>query len=111
MTLYAQLNVLKSIMFWDMTPGSPLSVNRRFGGTYHLHFQGRRNKFSKKPARKQVARTTRRHIPEHDTLHNHRCEKPQILQIERIVFVLNMFERNRRHIRIAFTEVCLMIFM
>jgi hypothetical protein len=28
--------------------GSPLSVNRRFGGTYCLYLQGRRNKFSKK---------------------------------------------------------------
>jgi hypothetical protein len=27
----------KSIIFWDMTPCSPLSVNRRFGATYRLH--------------------------------------------------------------------------
>jgi hypothetical protein len=39
-----------------MTPCSPLSVNRRFEGTYRLHLQGQRNKFSKKPASKQVAR-------------------------------------------------------
>jgi hypothetical protein len=38
-----------------MTPCSPLKVSRRFGGTYHLHLQGLRNKFSKKPASKQVA--------------------------------------------------------
>jgi hypothetical protein len=38
-----------------MTPCSPLSVNRRLGGTYRLHLQGRRNKFSKKKiASKQV---------------------------------------------------------
>jgi hypothetical protein len=67
--------VMKSIIVWDMTPYSPLNVNRRFGGTYRLYLQGRRNKFSKKPASKQVAtsvdttRTTRRHIPENDTLH------------------------------------------
>jgi hypothetical protein len=88
--------VMKSIVFWDMTPCSPLSVNRRFGRTYRSHLQGRRNKFNKKPASKQVAsyllvscwtyffdpedggdmflrnvgwqRTTRRHIPEYDTL-------------------------------------------
>jgi hypothetical protein len=92
--------VMKSIIFWDMTPCSPLSVNRRFRGTYRLHLQGRRNKFSKKPASKQNAChllslwfhaefislslkmkaicssetsgdtqwTTRRHIPEDDTL-------------------------------------------
>jgi hypothetical protein len=46
--------VMKSIIFWDMTPCSPLSFNRRFGGTYILHLQGRINRFSK-PATKQVA--------------------------------------------------------
>jgi hypothetical protein len=95
--------VLKSIIFWDMTPCSPLGFNRRFGGTYRLHLQGQRNRFSK-PASKhvesrafcwfaepisstlkmeaicssetsvQTQRTTRRHIPEDYTLHNHRCE-------------------------------------
>jgi hypothetical protein len=45
---------MKSIIFWDMTPCSPLSVNRRFGGAYHLHLQCRRNKFSQKPSSKQV---------------------------------------------------------
>jgi hypothetical protein len=38
---------MESIFFWDMTPCSPLSFNRRFGGTYRLHLQGRRNMFSK----------------------------------------------------------------
>jgi hypothetical protein len=46
---------MKSIIFWDTTPCSPLSANRRFGGTHRLHLQGRRNKFSKKPASKKVA--------------------------------------------------------
>jgi hypothetical protein len=47
--------VMKSIIFWDMTLCSPLSFNRRFGETYRLHLQGRRNKFSKKKtANKQV---------------------------------------------------------
>jgi hypothetical protein len=32
---------------WNMTPCSPLSFNRRFGGTCRLHLQGGRNKFSK----------------------------------------------------------------
>jgi hypothetical protein len=27
-------------VFWDMTPCSPLKINRHFGGTYHLHLQG-----------------------------------------------------------------------
>jgi hypothetical protein len=29
--------VVKSSIFWDITPCSPLSVNRRFGGTCRLH--------------------------------------------------------------------------
>jgi hypothetical protein len=28
--------VMKSTILWDITPCSPLSVNRRFGGTYRL---------------------------------------------------------------------------
>jgi hypothetical protein len=31
--------VMKSIIFWNITPCSPLRVNRRFGGTYRLHLQ------------------------------------------------------------------------
>jgi hypothetical protein len=70
--------------------------DRRFGGTYRLHLQGRRNNFSFPPvyllvlaeiisstlkleaicsSETSVAtqQTTRRHIPEDDILHNHRC--------------------------------------
>jgi hypothetical protein len=34
--------VTKSSVFWDITPCSPLKINRRFGRTCHLHLQGRR---------------------------------------------------------------------
>jgi hypothetical protein len=66
---------MKSIIFWDVTPCSLLRCNRRFGGIYLLHLQGRK-KFQQGPAETSVAsqRTTRRHDPEDDTLHNHRCE-------------------------------------
>jgi hypothetical protein len=47
--------VLKSTIVWDITPWSPLRVNRRFRGTYRLHLQSRKNKLSKKPAWEQVA--------------------------------------------------------
>jgi hypothetical protein len=33
---------VKSTVFWDIKPCGPLKVNRCFGGTYRLHFQGRR---------------------------------------------------------------------
>jgi hypothetical protein len=35
-------SVMKSAIFLDIMPCSPLKVNRRFGGTYRLHLQGRR---------------------------------------------------------------------
>jgi hypothetical protein len=34
--------VMKSTILWDITPGSPLKVNRRFGGTYRIHLQVRK---------------------------------------------------------------------
>jgi hypothetical protein len=34
--------VMKSTIFRDITPCSPLKVNRRFGGTYRLNLQGLR---------------------------------------------------------------------
>jgi hypothetical protein len=34
------INVIKSTIFWDITPCSPLKVNRRFGETSCLHLQG-----------------------------------------------------------------------
>jgi hypothetical protein len=34
--------VKKSTIFCDIMQYSPLSVNRRFGGTYRLHLQGRK---------------------------------------------------------------------
>jgi hypothetical protein len=33
---------MRSSVFWDITPCSPLNVNRRFGRTCRLHLQGRR---------------------------------------------------------------------
>jgi hypothetical protein len=35
-----QVCLFKSTIFWDITPGSPLKVDWRFGGTCHLHLQG-----------------------------------------------------------------------
>jgi hypothetical protein len=62
--------VMKSILFWDMMTCSLLSSNRRCGGTYRLHLQGR-YVFSETSVATQ--QTTRRHIPEEDTLLNSRC--------------------------------------
>jgi hypothetical protein len=58
--------VMKSSVFWDITPCSPLKVNRHFGGTYRLHLQNIR--ISKQEASvKQVANRremqTRKSVP------------------------------------------------
>jgi hypothetical protein len=84
--------VMKSTIFWDITPCSSLSVNRCFGGTYRLHLQGRRisrarnqresrshplNLFStltmeticSSETSVDTQRTTRRYVPKDGTLH------------------------------------------
>jgi hypothetical protein len=48
--------VMKSVNIWDITLCSPLSVNRRFRGTYRLHLQGQRNNFSKRTSGKLETR-------------------------------------------------------
>jgi hypothetical protein len=41
--MYALTAIIReSYIFWDITPCSPLSVNRRFGGTGRLHLKGHR---------------------------------------------------------------------
>jgi hypothetical protein len=73
---------LKSIIFWDVTPCSLFSCNRRFGGTpaYMLVLAEIISSTLKMEAicssETSVVnqRTTLRHIPEDDTLHNLRCE-------------------------------------
>jgi hypothetical protein len=42
--------VVKSTALWDIKQCSPVSVNRRFGGTYRLHLQGRKISESKRKA-------------------------------------------------------------
>jgi hypothetical protein len=46
--------VMKDSVFWDMTPYSPLKVNRRLGGTCRLLLQGRSITQARKPESKQV---------------------------------------------------------
>jgi hypothetical protein len=50
--------VMKSTTFWDITPCNPFKVYKSFGGTYHLHLQGRRINRTR-----NFQRTTRRCIP------------------------------------------------
>jgi hypothetical protein len=32
--------VMKSSVYWDITPCNPVKLNQRFTGTYRLHLQG-----------------------------------------------------------------------
>jgi hypothetical protein len=79
--------VMKSTIFWDITPFSPSSFNRRFGGTYRLHLQVchllsrwflaqrifstlKMEAICSSAASVDTQRTTQRYIPEDSTFHN-----------------------------------------
>jgi hypothetical protein len=70
---FTKNDFFSSIIFWDMTSCSLLSFNRRFGGTYRLHLQGRREAICSSETSAETQQTTRRHNPD-DTLHNHHCQ-------------------------------------
>jgi hypothetical protein len=59
---------MKSCIFWDITQCSQPKVNRRFGGTYGLHLQGRisQAKNSVKAGGKQSITRIRCHSFTHD---------------------------------------------
>jgi hypothetical protein len=68
--------VMKSTIFWDITPCTPMKVNRRFGGKCCIHVQDRRisrARNQREAGRKQsssetsvdIQRTTWSYIPEY----------------------------------------------
>jgi hypothetical protein len=87
-------------VFWDTTPCIPFKVNRRFGATYHLRFQGQSISQERHPRQSSVShltlvscsayssmeaicssettvdfqRTTERYIAEDSTTDSHHCE-------------------------------------
>jgi hypothetical protein len=68
--------VMKSIIFWDMTPCSLLSFNRRFRGTYlacwfaePISSTLKMEVMCSSETSVETQPTTRRHIPEDDTLY------------------------------------------
>jgi hypothetical protein len=72
--------IMKSTIFWNITPCIPLSVNRRFGETYRLHLLSRwflaqlifsamkMEAICSSETLVATQRTTRRYNPEDDTL-------------------------------------------
>jgi hypothetical protein len=69
--------VMKRIIFWDITPCSPLKVNRSFGGIYRIHFQNRMSRARyQRESRWQVDSTLRQIYCLYFTdLHCHRFEE------------------------------------
>jgi hypothetical protein len=82
--------IMKNVVFWDVALRRSC-VNRRFGGTYRLHLQGRKIRERRTSVARRLqstlkmeairssetsvnTRPTQRHIPENDILHSHRCE-------------------------------------
>jgi hypothetical protein len=55
--------VMNGAVFWHITLCSPVTVNRRFRGTFRLHHQGQRIN------QERNQRTTPRHVPENRTFH------------------------------------------
>jgi hypothetical protein len=39
---YSFYSRMKNAVFWDVAPCRSCEINRRFGGTYRLHLQGRK---------------------------------------------------------------------
>jgi hypothetical protein len=123
------VTALKSISFWNVTPCSLLSCNRRFGGTYRLHLQGRRNNFSKNQQASKwliaeiisftlkmeaicssetsvaTQETTRRHIPEDDIIHNYRCENLKSYIVTALVCIPEVFCSNLESFHVVFLSL------
>jgi hypothetical protein len=80
----------ESTIFWDITPCSPLSVNRSFGGTYvQLIFSTlKMEAILSSETSVDTQRTTRRYIPEDGTLNNHRCENLRSCKNKPVWFLL-----------------------
>jgi hypothetical protein len=60
--------IMKNAVFWDVAL-CRFCVNRRFGGMYHLHLQGRKIREQGTSMSGWLC-----HIPEDGILHNHCCE-------------------------------------
>jgi hypothetical protein len=58
---------MTSSILWDITPCSPLKVNGRFEGPYHLHLHGRRIRLARNHSEAGIKQI----IPEDRTLNNY----------------------------------------
>jgi hypothetical protein len=73
---YIALNVA---IYWDMVACS-LYVNQYFGGTYHIHHQGKKSAEVIRPSETSVRLwTTWLNIPEDGSIRNYHCERREII--------------------------------
>jgi hypothetical protein len=90
--------VMKSSIFWDITPYNPLKVNCRFGGSCRLYLHGRRISQARNQRESRwkvklcsaetsidLQRTTQRYIPEVRTLQVFSCQHEIIISISQIL--------------------------
>jgi hypothetical protein len=111
-------------IFWDTTPRSTLKLNRRFGGIYRPHIQGRRicrtrNQLEGRWQAEATCfsetsvdfhHTTRRCIPGHSTLHNHRCENRRSYEVFKYAWVaprttlrgISLYRRRAKSERVTY---------
>jgi hypothetical protein len=66
---------MKNAVFWGVVPCKCSRLNRRFGGSYHLHLQGRKIR-ERRTSLTSIQSTTFtwHHTPEDGILHSHRRE-------------------------------------
>jgi hypothetical protein len=111
---FGEYFLLDSIIFWDMTPCSLLSFNKRFGGTYRLHLPPgcllvfsepipstlKMEAICSSETVVETQRTIRHHIPEVDTLHNHGSKNLKSYNISSCLFIaLSECRHNVRLLR------------
>jgi hypothetical protein len=73
-----KIEIMKSSVFWDITPCSPLKVNQHFRGTCHFHFQGQR--LMQETGIKQAVTLVSTLL--HTRRYNHLCENLKSYKIE-----------------------------
>jgi hypothetical protein len=76
--------IMKSSVFWDITPYSPLKANRRFGGTCRLQLQGQgiSQARNQRESRLRPWRWKRHILPKHRlTFHGLHCVISQTIEL------------------------------
>jgi hypothetical protein len=87
---------LKSIFFWDMTPCSALSATCLLAASLNYSTTLTMEAIRSSETSGTTQRTTRRHIPEEDTLQNHRCENLKSYTVLYVAFKCKLLREVMR---------------